>query len=133
MLKEDPKTGVFVSNLSTKIVTSFEELHKLVARGARLRATAQTAMNAVSSRSHALLQLKLDRIDRDKMTKSKLNLVDLAGSEKVAETQVEGERLKEAMKINLSLSALCNVISALVDKKKAKHIPYRDSVLTRLL
>ena len=43
-----------------------------------------------------------------------------------------GERLREATKINLSLSALGNVISALVDGK-SKHIPYRDSKLTRLL
>ena len=43
-----------------------------------------------------------------------------------------GERLKEATKINLSLSALGNVISALVDGK-SKHVPYRDSKLTRLL
>merc|ERR1711917_68307 len=40
-------------------------------------------------------------------------------------------RLKEATKINLSLSALGNVISALIDGKG--HIPYRDSKLTRLL
>jgi hypothetical protein len=43
-----------------------------------------------------------------------------------------GDRLKEATKINLSLSALGNVISALVDGKSG-HIPYRDSKLTRLL
>lgn len=40
--------------------------------------------------------------------------------------------MKEATKINLSLSALGNVISALVDGK-THHIPYRDSKLTRLL
>jgi kinesin family protein 3/17 len=62
----------------------------------------------------------------------KLNLVDLAGSERQAKTGATGQRLKEATKINLSLSALGNVISALVDGKST-HIPYRDSKLTRLL
>lgn len=58
--------------------------------------------------------------------------MDLAGSERQAKTGATGDRLKEATKINLSLSALGNVISALVDGK-SKHIPYRDSKLTRLL
>merc|ERR1719309_1100977 len=64
--------------------------------------------------------------------KGKLNLVDLAGSERQAKTGAVGDRLKEATKINLSLAALGNVISALVDGKST-HIPYRDSKLTRLL
>ena len=64
--------------------------------------------------------------------KGKLNLVDLAGSERQSKTKAAGDRLKEATKINLSLSALGNVISALVDGKTT-HIPYRDSKLTRLL
>ena len=62
----------------------------------------------------------------------KLNLVDLAGSERQSKTNAKGIRLKEATKINLSLSALGNVISALVDGRQ-NHIPYRDSKLTRLL
>lgn len=68
----------------------------------------------------------------DRYRLGKLNLVDLAGSERLAKTGATGDRLKEATKINLSLSALGNVISALVDGK-SKHIPYRDSKLTRLL
>jgi hypothetical protein len=59
-------------------------------------------------------------------------MVDLAGSERLSKTKAVGDRLKEAAKINLSLSSLCRVISALTDPK-ATHIPYRDSKLTRLL
>jgi hypothetical protein len=59
-------------------------------------------------------------------------MVDLAGSERIAKTGATGDRLKEATKINLSLSTLCHVISALTDPK-ATYIPYRDSKLTRLL
>jgi len=58
--------------------------------------------------------------------------VDLAGSERQAKTGATGQTLEEAKKINSSLSALGNVISALVDDK-IKFVPYRDSKLTLLL
>lgn len=67
------------------------------------------------------------------MKGSKLNFVDLAGSERQGKTGATGDTLKEGAKINLSLTALGNVINALVDGKNNKHIPYRDSKLTRLL
>ena len=54
------------------------------------------------------------------------------GSERQTKTGATGKRLLEATKINLSLSTLGNVISALVDGKST-HIPYRNSKLTRLL
>lgn len=73
-----------------------------------------------------------DSSGRDHLRAGKLNLVDLAGSERQSKTGATGERLREATKINLSLSALGNVISALVDGR-SKYIPYRDSKLTRLL
>ncbi|CAG2101185.1 unnamed protein product [Medioppia subpectinata] len=62
----------------------------------------------------------------------KYNLVDLAGSERQSKTGTTGDRLKEAAKINLSLTSLSLVIAALTDSK-ATHIPYRNSKLTRIL
>ena len=59
-----------------------------------------------------------------------LSLVDLAGSERLAQTKVEGDRLKESQAINKSLSALADVISALKEKK---HVPFRNSKLTFFL
>lgn len=73
-----------------------------------------------------------DPAGQDHLRAGKLNLVDLAGSERQSKTGATGERLREATKINLSLSALGNVISALVDGR-SKYVPYRDSKLTRLL
>lgn len=66
------------------------------------------------------------------LTFLQLNLVDLAGSERATKTRATEDHLKEGCKINLSLSALGNVIAALADGK-GKHIPYRDSKLTWLL
>eukprot|EP01113_Clastostelium_recurvatum_P041190 TRINITY_DN6500_c0_g1_i3.p1 TRINITY_DN6500_c0_g1~~TRINITY_DN6500_c0_g1_i3.p1 ORF type:complete len:532 (+),score=167.08 TRINITY_DN6500_c0_g1_i3:196-1791(+) len=99
-----------------------------------------TEMNAQSSRSHSIFTITVEsstpRIGDPtggKLVKSgKLNLVDLAGSERANKTGATGDRLKEGIEINKSLSALGNVISALVDGKSS-HIPYRDSKLTRLL
>lgn len=84
------------------------------------------------SLSFDFLMMGSDAAGKDHLRAGKLNLVDLAGSERQTKTGATGERLREATKINLSLSALGNVISALVDGR-SKHVPYRDSKLTRLL
>lgn len=93
-------------------------------------------MNAESSRSHSIFTIYVETsemVNGESLIKAgKLNLVDLAGSERQSKTQATGARLKEATRINMSLSALGNVISALVEGKN-NHIPYRDSKLTRLL
>uniref|UniRef100_A0A3Q2FMK2 Kinesin-like protein KIF21B n=1 Tax=Cyprinodon variegatus TaxID=28743 RepID=A0A3Q2FMK2_CYPVA len=65
---------------------------------------------------------------------AKFHFVDLAGSERLKRTGATGERAREGISINCGLLALGNVISALGDQnKKAGHVPYRDSKLTRLL
>ncbi|XP_073426293.1 kinesin-like protein KIF17 [Dendrobates tinctorius] len=136
-LKEHPDRGVYVKALSQHTVHSVAECEKIMDTGWRNRSVGYTLMNKDSSRSHSIFTITIeicttDESGEDHLRAGKLNLVDLAGSERQSKTGATGERLKEATKINLSLSALGNVISALVDGK-SKHIPYRDSKLTRLL
>lgn len=109
--------------------------------GRKNRSVGATLMNQDSSRSHSIFTITVEctatlgmaaEDDDSHIRVGKLNLVDLAGSERQSKTGATGDRLKEATKINLSLSALGNVISSLVDGKSG-HIPYRDSKLTRLL
>lgn len=136
-LKERPDTGVYVKDLSSFVTKSAKEIEHVMNVGNQNRAVGATNMNEHSSRSHAIFIITIEcsemGVDGENHIRvGKLNLVDLAGSERQAKTGATGERLKEATKINLSLSALGNVISALVDGKSS-HIPYRDSKLTRLL
>lgn len=137
-IKEDPNKGVFVSNLTDVVVESEVEMDAVLNKGLHNRTVGATQMNAESSRSHSIFTIVVEMNTKDTETgkdhirAGKLNLVDLAGSERQKKTGASGDRLKEGSKINLSLSALGNVISAL-SEGGAKHIPYRDSKLTRLL
>ncbi|XP_063815148.1 kinesin-like protein KIF3B [Pseudophryne corroboree] len=136
-LKERPDTGVYVKDLSSFVTKSVKEIEHVMNVGNQNRSVGATNMNEHSSRSHAIFMITIECSElgldgENHIRVGKLNLVDLAGSERQTKTGAQGERLKEATKINLSLSALGNVISALVDGKST-HIPYRDSKLTRLL
>ena len=146
-LREDPDKGVYLEGVQWVRCSSPEECAEIFHMGERNRATESTRMNAHSSRSHAILIIRIERsIQVSTKTKVKnikqatdriitcshLYLVDLAGSERVKKTGATSMRLEEAKKINVSLLALGNVISALSDPKST-HISYRDSKLTRLL
>lgn len=136
-LKEDPEKGVYAKDLNMVIVKRIAEIEKCMDKGNGNRKTGETAMNKDSSRSHSIFTIYVETAEMNlageqSIKAGKLNLVDLAGSERQSKTQATGARLKEATKINLSLSALGNVIKALVEGKST-HVPYRDSKLTRLL
>lgn len=135
-IREHVGRGVYIEGVTEATVGSAAEAHALWARGNRSRSVAATAMNRESSRSHSVFTLVVEATEkRDGVTRSRVaqfNLVDLAGSERQKLTGATGDRLKEAGQINKSLSALGNVIHALVDisQGKARHIHYRDSRLT---
>lgn len=136
-LKERTDTGVYVKDLSSFVTKSVKEIEHVMNVGNNNRSVGATNMNLHSSRSHAIFIVTVECSEEgadgeNHIRVGKLNMVDLAGSERQSKTGATGERLKEATKINLSLSTLGNVISALVDGKST-HIPYRDSKLTRLL
>lgn len=134
-LKESKDKGIFVKNLSTQTVKNINDINTAMVNGGNHRTVKATNMNEKSSRSHAIFTIYIETSekqgDKNLIKAGKLNLVDLAGSERQKKTGAEGDRLKEAIKINLSLSALGNVINALVER--GQHIPYRDSKLTMLL
>ncbi|KAL3672357.1 hypothetical protein V7S43_003043 [Phytophthora oleae] len=139
-LREDRNKEVYVDQLREIDVGSEEEALILLQLGSQNRHISSTDMNHESSRSHAVFSVKLVLEERTsagtkRTRRSCLHLVDLAGSEKQRQTRVHGKRLKEAAQINKSLSALGNVIMALVDVSNGqkRHVHYRDSKLTFLL
>lgn len=140
-VREHQKLGVYVEGLSKHPVDSYEAIEALVDEGNRNRTIGATMMNASSSRAHTIITLEFkqkEQVDKRKTEKlSVINLVDLAGSERAGKTGASGDRLKEGSAINTSLTVLGLVISKLAERENAKGkntvIPYRDSVLTRIL
>ncbi|XP_073784314.1 kinesin-like protein KIF28P isoform X3 [Danio rerio] len=136
-VREDQQTGFYVEGLRRVPCDSALQVEQLMEQGTRTRTTAATHINNSSSRSHMLIIVQLKQIfSKECITKqSNIYLVDLAGSERQRSSGSEGDRLKEGTAINLSLTTLGNVISALADMALGKkiYIPYRDSVLTKLL
>lgn len=137
-VKEHPVLGIYVKDLTEIVAEGSQKLEDLLETGIKNRAVSSTMMNSTSSRSHSIFTIKVhqkDEEDKSKNVFAKLNLVDLAGSERQKGTGATGQTLKEGANINKSLSALGNVINALVEVANGKKIfiPYRNSKLTRVL
>jgi hypothetical protein len=132
-IKEHPTKGIYVTNLLEEYISTEQDVYDLLEQAEEERVVCETGLNAMSSRSHMLLRLEItQKLPDDTEKRGILTLIDLAGSEKVSKTGVKGDSLEEAKKINLSLSTLGNVISALTSGN-SEFVPYRDSKLTRLL
>ncbi|KAH9936940.1 kinesin-domain-containing protein [Amylocystis lapponica] len=119
--------------------TSAAEVKEIVLLGNSRRTQSPTHANETSSRSHAVLQVHVTQLPRtasitEERTMATLSIIDLAGSERAAATTNMGQRMIEGANINKSLLALGNCINALCESGGAvRHVPYRNSKLTRLL
>ena len=120
-------------------VGSLEQLRELISFGSAARAVGTTTLNERSSRSHAVITLHVhSKLEGSAVIRTgKLHLVDLAGSEALT-TGVESVLTAETRAINVSLTALCDVLQALSKNGRARggapqQVPYRNHKLTRLL
>ncbi|KAH9981852.1 kinesin-domain-containing protein [Russula compacta] len=136
-IREDK--SVKVVGLTELRPKSAEEVKDIVLMGNSRRTQSPTHANETSSRSHAVLQVHVTQSPRTaSLTEERfmgtLSIIDLAGSERAAATTNMGQRMVEGAKINKSLLALGNCINALCESGGAvRHVPYRNSKLTRLL
>lgn len=152
-VRTHPKLGVFIEGLSKSIVRSVDDITRLLDYGHKLRVVGCTNMNAVSSRSHAIVTMQVERFVVIGPTeyqrvrrRAQLHCVDLAGSERGKDIGLGEERQKESNNINRSLWALSLLISTLAQNQErsdrsssasttsaSSHIPFRNSKLTHLL
>lgn len=133
MLREDGKFGVVVAGIKYVMIEKADELYHLLEQGNTNRTQHPTDANSESSRSHAVFQVYIKMVIRatNEVRTAKLSMIDLAGSERGSATGFQGARFAEGANINRSLLALGNCINSLADGQR--HVPYRDSKLTRLL
>ncbi|KAL8931058.1 MAG: hypothetical protein Q9208_000160 [Pyrenodesmia sp. 3 TL-2023] len=157
VIREDVKGRILLTGLHQVTINSVEDLLNALNFGSSIRQTDATAINAKSSRSHAVFSLNLiQRKNKSQQISaqerrysmpvealsaadswvtidSKLHFVDLAGSERMKNTQASRERAREGISINAGLASLGKVISQLSSRQAGSHVSYRDSKLTRLL
>ncbi|XP_076815632.1 kinesin-like protein KIF28 [Clavelina lepadiformis] len=137
-VRENRDVGFYVEGLTQHPCRDYNSVEQLMEVGAINRTTAATNMNATSSRSHMVISIKFKQIFNNDLGESttktsEINLVDLAGSERAESSGATGDRLKEGSAINRSLLMLGTVIETLATADPKSVVPYRDSVLTKLL
>ncbi|CAH1979946.1 unnamed protein product [Acanthoscelides obtectus] len=132
-LREDSRFGVMVAGIEVCKIECADDLFRLLEEGNKNRTQHPTDANAESSRSHAVFQVYIQMTIKtsQEIRTAKLSMIDLAGSERGSATNYVGARFTEGANINKSLLALGNCINSLADG--LRHVPYRDSKLTRLL
>eukprot|EP00927_Polykrikos_kofoidii_P055324 TRINITY_DN49593_c0_g1_i1.p1 TRINITY_DN49593_c0_g1~~TRINITY_DN49593_c0_g1_i1.p1 ORF type:complete len:909 (-),score=184.57 TRINITY_DN49593_c0_g1_i1:136-2862(-) len=138
VVRYHPQLGPIVVGLTECPMASSTEALDLFDFGLKKRAVAATQMNATSSRSHAIFTILIRMKEKDSSSSreshTKTHFVDLAGSERQKKTEAVGDRLKEGIGINQSLTTLGRVIAELTKPGSSSSVPaFRDSKLTLIL
>ncbi|KAJ0117401.1 kinesin heavy chain [Diaporthe amygdali] len=120
-----------VVGLSEQSCEDLKDFETLYIEANNNRITAATKLNAHSSRSHAILRVKVTQTTGDQVLESTVSMIDLAGSEDNRRTENNRERLVESAAINKSLFVLSQCVDAI--SRGDKRIPYRESKMTRIL
>ena len=130
-IRVDAKENVHIVGLLEKDIESAEGLMLVVRYGMQVRMTGSTGGNEESSRSHAILQIRLLE-NESGFELGKMSFIDLAGSERGADvTDTNRQTRFDGAEINKSLLALKECIRAMDQEKK--HLPFRGSKLTLVL
>lgn len=149
IIREDCNHNMFVHGVTELEIESVEAAIEAYQKGQKRKRMGHTILNAESSRSHSVFNIRLvqaptdsqgEHLIQDKrtITVSQLSLVDLAGSERSSRTNNTGIRLREAGNINNSLMTLRTCLEYLRENQKVssgmatKKIPYRDSKITHM-
>lgn len=130
-IRDNEKGKAIVVGLTERPCTSLKEFEQLYDQANVNRSTSATKLNAHSSRSHAILCVKVSQTTGDQTRVSTVSAIDLAGSEDNRRTDNNKERLVESAAINKSLFVLAQCVEAI--SKSQSRIPYRESKMTRIL
>lgn len=127
--REDAKQNIHIVNLRRVPVAGVNQLFELINCGNGVRVTSTTGKNTDSSRSHAVLQI---RLFREKKQAGLFSFIDLAGNERGNDTVDHDEKTRlDGAEISKSLLALKECIRDL--DQNSKHIRFRGSKLTMVL
>ena len=130
-IRDNEKGKAIVVGLTERPCTSLKEFEQLYDQANLNRSTSATKLNAHSSRSHAVLCVKVSQTTGEQTRVSTVCAIDLAGSEDNRRTDNNKERLVESSAINKSLFVLAQCVEAI--SKSQARIPYRESKMTRIL
>ncbi|XP_017980721.1 PREDICTED: kinesin-like protein KIN12B [Theobroma cacao] len=139
-IKDDPKNGLYVVNLTEEYVSSYEDVTQILIKGLSSRKVGATTVNSKSSRSHIVFTFVIESWCKGASSKcfsssktSRISLIDLAGLDRNKLEDVGRQHVQEGKNVKKSLSQLGYLVNALAKETQPEDAPYQGSCLTRIL